>query len=294
MAQHDSHYNDATAGGPPNPIGRADDRDMAFPPHMSPRGNMNFPPVAPPAPVPLPPIPDWNWNNNNTSQGGSTFPSFPTNSFGQVRFLNASTNTFDVDFAVDGNTFVQNSKFGNVSNYDWIADGFHTITVRRSTSIRTVLYQQSFPFVAGEKVTMVLTDSESGGLNLIRVVDTSCSNIPVTASCYRFANVSYSGSAVDVLLSNGETVFHNVTFQTATPYKQAVAGTYQFFVANTNLFTTLRELPIILIGAIGTGSGIRQPVLTYQASFTAGRSYTSYLIGNTWSDYALQVLTVED
>ena len=293
MAQHDSHYNDANAGGSSRRHGRPQDRDQAFPPAMAPRGNMQFPPTSPPVQIPMPPVPDWNWNNN-TSSGASTFPAFPTDTFGQVRFLNASTNTFDVDFAVDGNTFVQNSRFGSVSDYDWIADGFHTITVRRSTSIRTVLYQQSFPFVAGEKVTMVLTDSESGGLNLIRMVDTSCSNIPVTASCYRFANVSYSGSAVDVLLNNGETVFHNVTFQTATPYKQAVAGTYQFFVTNTNLFTTLRELPIILIGAIGTGSGIRQPILTYQANFTAGRSYTSYLIGNTWSDNALQVLTVED
>ena len=294
MAQHDSHYNDANAGGSSRRNGRPQDRNQ-FPPAMPPRGNMQFPPATPPATppeqIPMPPVPGWNQNN---SSGNSTFPAFPANSFGQVRFLNASTNTFNVDFAVDGNTFVQNSRFGSISAYDWISDGFHTITVRRSTSIRTVLYQQSFPFVAGEKVTMVLTDSESGGLNMIRIVDTSCSNIPVTASCYRFANVSYSGSAVDVLLSNGETIFHNVTFQTVTPYKQAVAGTYQFFVANTNLFTTLRELPIILVGAIGTGTGVRQPVLTYQASFTAGRSYTSYLIGNTWSDNALQVLTVED
>ncbi len=214
--------------------------------------------------------------------------------FGQVRFLNASTNAFAVSIYIDSTNYASNSGFGSVSNYDWIADGFHTVTVRRATGMRNILLQQNFPFVANQKVTMVLTDSASGGLEMIRVVDTGCSNLPTSSGCYRFANMAYSGSSFDLLLTGGETVFRNVGFQTVTSYKQAVAGFYQFYVADSSNYAFIRELPIIVIGAVATGSAVRQPLVSFSANITAGRNYTSYLIGNTWSGNGLRVLTVED
>ncbi len=214
--------------------------------------------------------------------------------FGQVRFLNASTNPFTVNISIDSTNYAINSRFGTLTGYDWISDGFHTVTVRRATTMRNILLQQTFPFVANQKVTMVLTDSDSGGLELIRVVDTGCTNLPSGSGCYRFANMSYEGSSVDLLLTNGETVFRDVRFQNVSSYKQAVAGTYQFYVANSNNYAFVRELPIIVIGAIATGSGIRQPLVSFSANITAGKNYTSYLIGNTWSGNSLRVLTVED
>ena len=227
-------------------------------------------------------------------------PSFPSqccNScqcFGQVRFLNASTNHFTVNISIDSTNYAVNSGFGSLTGYDWIADGFHTVTVRRATNMRNILLQQTFPFVTNQKVTMVLTDSDTGGLELIRVVDTGCTNLPSGSGCYRFANMSYSGSSFDLLLTNGETVFRDVRYQNVSSYKQAVAGTYQFYVANSNNYAFVRELPIIVIGAIATSSGIRQPLVSFSANIVAGRNYTSYLIGNTWSGNGLRVLTVED
>ena len=106
--------------------------------------------------------------------------------------------------------------------------------------------------------------------------------------------MSYSGSSYDLLLTGGETVFRNVSFQSITSYKQAVAGSYQFYLANSNTYAFIRELPIIVIGAVATGSGIRQPLLSFSANLIAGRNYTSYVIGNTWSGNGIRVLTVED
>ena len=140
---------------------------------------------------------------------------------------------------------------------------------------------------------MVLTDSASGGLEMIRVIDTGCSNLPAGSGCYRFANMSYSGSRFDLLYGN-ETIFRNVGYQRVSSYKQAVAGTYPFTVANSNAFNAIRELPIIVIGAIGTSIASRTPVINFTASISPGRNYTSYLIGNTWSSNNLQVLTVSD
>ena len=223
-----------------------------------------------------------------------TQPSMPQQSFGQVRFLNASVNSGTVNISIDGNAYAINSRFGTVSNYDWISDGFHTVTIRRASGLRSILLQQNFPFVAGQKVTMVLTDSAFGGLELVRVVDTGCRNLPNNSGCYRFANMSYSGSGFDLLLYGGETIFRNVGFQTVTPYKQAIAGNYQMYVTSSNTYTFLTELPIIMIGAIGTNANMAQPLLSFTAEINAGQNYTTYLIGNTWSDVGLRAMTLED
>ena len=223
-----------------------------------------------------------------------TFPGFNPLYFGQVRFINASTNNFPVNITIDGSAYATNSRFGDVTGYDWISDGFHTVTVRRATGLRSILLQQNFPFMSGQKVTMVLTDSASGGLELVRVVDTGCTNMPFNTGCYRFANMTYSGSRFDLLLYGGETVFRNVGFQTVTSYKQAMAGSYQFYITASNTYTFIRELPIIVVGVIGTSSNVQQPLVSFLLDINAGVNYTSYLIGNTWSDLGLRVITLED
>lgn len=94
--------------------------------------------------------------------------------FGLVRFLNASANTFAVNIEVDQNAFAINSRFGTVSNYEPVSDGFHTITVRRASGISNILLQRSFPFSAEQRYTVVLTDNASGGLDMIQVPATGC------------------------------------------------------------------------------------------------------------------------
>ncbi|MCI9362335.1 MAG: DUF4397 domain-containing protein [Hungatella sp.] len=245
-------------------------------------------------------IPAYPGNNNNVTILPSfpSFPSFcpscPSTSYGQVRFLNASTNNFSINITVDSTTYASNISFGTITGYSTISDGFHTITVRRSTGLRAMLVQQTFPFSANERYTMVLVDSAQGGVNLIQVPSTSCSNISSNIGCYRVANMAYSGSNFDVMLYSHDAVFRNVGFEDVTAYKQAAAGSYQFYITNAANFTVIRELPALVIGAVVTGTFTSEPLVSYQVDISGRSKYTSYLIGNTWSGSNFRVLTVED
>lgn len=323
MAENDTHYNgtsDISDNNAAAPLPELEEEKAVYPDDAA-----NIPVAPLPEPGEGGPVypgndntgtigGNWNWGNgnwgnngnNSSGNGGNTsfFPITPTNPtispryYGQVRFLNASTNSFAVNITIDGTAYAINSRFGTISNYDWISDGFHTITVRRVSGMRSVLLRQNFPFTAGKKVTMVLVDSASGGLEMVQISDTGCNTRAYNTGCYRFANMTFSGSRYDLMLYGGETVFRNVAFQTVTPYKQAMAGTYQFYVTNSNSYSFLREIPIIVIGVNGsgtiTGNNMAEPLLSAQIEIAAGQNYTSYLIGNTWSDMGLRLLTVED
>lgn len=323
MAENDTHYNgtsDISDNNAAAPLPELEEEKAVYPDDAA-----NIPVAPLPEPGEGGPVypgndntgtigGNWNWgngnwgNNGNNSSGNgwntSFFPITPTNPtispryYGQVRFLNASTNSFAVNITIDGTAYAINSRFGTISNYDWISDGFHTITVRRVSGMRSVLLRQNFPFTAGKKVAMVLVDSASGGLEMVQISDTGCNTRAYNTGCYRFANMTFSGSRYDLMLYGGETVFRNVAFQTVTPYKQAMAGTYQFYVTNSNSYSFLREIPIIVIGVNGsgtiTGNNMAEPLLSAQIEIAAGQNYTSYLIGNTWSDMGLRLLTVED
>ena len=316
MAENDAHYNDTNMDPGMNAGMNADmGNNMDQNTSMDAEGGMAAgysstdndygltTPVAPPAGRPVPdnpagtpqiPLPP---TGSTPSLPEITPPSTPEVLplyYGQVRFLNASTNTFPVTITIDGSPYAINSRFGTITNYDWISDGFHVVSVQQATGLRTILLQQTFSFVADQKVTMVLTDSASGGLELVRVVDSACVNLPVNSGCYRFANMSYSGSSFDLLMTGGDTIFRNVRFQNVTTYKQAIASTYQFSVVNSGSFTFVRELPIIMIGAVIGGISSGRPLINFTVDIQAGRSYTTYLIGNTWSSNSLRVITVED
>lgn len=266
---------------------------------VGPPEHVPTPPIAPEGGMPVAPIfPTPSFPSLPTFPSFPVFPSLPTlpsiRPMGQVRFLNASTNSFPVNISIDNTTYATNSRFGTISDYDQVADGFHTVTVRSATGPRAILLQQSFPFVAGKKVTMVLTDSTLGGLSMVQVSDTGCTNLPNGTGCYRVANMSYPGSSYDILLQGGQTVFRNVSFQRVAPYKQAMAGSYRFYVTDSSNLTVVREIPIIVIGTYPASGMINQPLISYQADIAAGRNYTTYLIGNTWSDQSLRAMTVED
>ena len=172
MAENDTHYN-----------GTSDisDNDAAAPLPELEEEKAVYPDDA--ANIPVAPLPDpgeggpvypgnsttgaiggnWDWGSNGNnhwghpgnSWGNSFLPLTPTNPaispryYGQVRFLNASTNNFAVNITIDGTAYAINSRFGTISNYDWISDGFHTVTVRRASGMRSVLLRQNFPFNYG-------------------------------------------------------------------------------------------------------------------------------------------------
>lgn len=240
------------------------------------------------------------------SGGTNTWPSFPIFPFptptppsvtynGQVRFLNASTNGMNLDVLIDGKNVFSGSTFATVSIYITISDGFHIITVRRTNG--PILYQQTLAFVSGEKVTMVILDNASG-VTLTKVSDMGCTNVPSGYGCLRVANMSYSGSSYDVRLFNNQVVFAGVGYKEVTSFKQASSGTYTFFVTSSQVnITTFNELPMLIfatiIGSTCSSCAVNNPLLTYNINVQPGKAYTSYIIGNPWSNM-YQVFTLED
>lgn len=222
-------------------------------------------------------------------------PNYPTVTFfGQVRFLNASTNGITLDVLIDGQNVFSGSTFATVSTYQQVADGFHTVTVRQTNG--RILYQQSLSFIAGEKVTMVILDT-AGNITLSRVSDMGCSNLPSGYGCIRVANMSYSGSNYDIRMFNNQTVFSGVGYKEVTSTKQASAGNYTFFVTGAQTsFTAIGDLPILVFAGISGGCSscmVNNPLLTYSINVQAGKFYTSYIIGNPWSNL-YRVFTLED
>lgn len=226
--------------------------------------------------------------------GSGCQPAIPTPPTSQVRFLNAAAVPFPVDVLIDGVVFVRGAVFAAISPYQAVADGFHTVTVRRTNGLRTVLYQNRLPFVGNQWFTLAATDSGSGGLNLARLVDTGCSCQSSRFSCYRVANMSAPGSDFDIRTANGDSVFTDISFGQASSYKQTAAGSYRFFVTSAASIQPIRELPVILQDFCCGSLMTPRPVLAYNAAIAAGKTYTTYLIGNTWSSFPFQALTVED
>lgn len=106
--------------------------------------------------------------------------------------------------------------------------------------------------------------------------------------------MSYPGSSFDMILYGDIPVFRNVTFQSVTNYKQAAAGSYQFYVTNSSPFTLAREISVIVIGNFPAGTISGEPLLSLQVDIEPGRNYTTYLIGNDWTEFGFRAMTVAD
>lgn len=258
-------------------------------------------PIAPEGGQPAYPGDMMPWPDFRPNQPDFPMISFPVQTppsvayYGQVRFLNASTNGMSLDVLIDGQNVFSGSSFATVSNYSQISDGFHTITIRRTNG--PILYQQTLAFISGEWVTMVILD-HSGGVTLSKVSDMGCTNVPSGYGCLRVANMSYNGSSYDVRLFNNQVVFAGVGYKDVTSLKQASAGTYTFFVTsaqfNLSAFNELSTLVLAsIVGSPCTNCAISNPLLTFNVNVQPGRTYTSYIIGNPWSNL-YRVFTLED
>ncbi|MFR1833615.1 MAG: DUF4397 domain-containing protein [Lachnospiraceae bacterium] len=211
-----------------------------------------------------------------------------------TRFLNASTNPFSIDISIDGTSYLQNSSFGTISRYVPISDGFHTVTVKSSSGMKPTVFEGVFPFTSNQKTTFVIADSPSGAITLFPITGTSCLNQPARCGCYRVANMTFSGSSYDIQTPSKERIFRSVSFGQVSPYKQILAGSYHFFAAAPSGFSPVRELPIILQSFLTGSLTPSDSLADISVQIEAGKNYTTYLIGNTWSSFRLQTLTVED
>ncbi len=104
--------------------------------------------------------------------------------------------------------------------------------------------------------------------------------------------MTFSGSSYDIQTPSKERIFRSVSFGQVSPYKQILAGSYHFFAAAPSGFSPVRELPIILQSFLTGSLTPSDSLADISVQIEAGKNYTTYLIGNTWSSFRLQTLII--
>lgn len=150
-----------------------------------------------------------------------------TNTFGNVRFLNAATGYNPFRIAINNQTVVNNLEYAEISDYGRVSSGYQTVTVSGQNGY--IYISKQIQINTGTKTTIAIVNTASG-LDLVPIADTAC-NTPPNFSCLRACNLSYNSGPLNLLLSNGYSIFRNIQFMEVTSFSRLLPGNYQFFVA---------------------------------------------------------------
>ena len=207
---------------------------------------------------------------------GVTFPCFScnNNSYGRVRFLNAS-NGYQPFFVYLGNWLVA-SRFGNgdMTTYLQATSGSQTVTISGSNGY--VYVQKQITVRAGSSMTVAIINTSSG-LDIMEISDISC-NAPTGTSCLRVSNLSLNLGPFDVSIGNQNsnyTPFTNVRYREVTPDTSFYPGWYQLYISRTG------SLPNV-------------SVATAAANMSANTSYTLYIFNAANATDGLRTMVVSN
>ncbi len=205
---------------------------------------------------------------------GVTFPCYScnNNSYGRVRFLNAS-NGYQPFFIYLGNWLVA-SQFGNgdMTNYLQATSGTQTVTVAGNNGY--VYIQKQIQVRAGASMTVAIINTASG-LDIMEISDISC-NAPSGTTCLRTINLSLNLGPFDVSVGNNNstyTPFTNVRYREITQYTSLYPGWYQMYISRT-------------------GSMQNVNVAYTTANLNANTSYTLYIFNAANATEGLKTMVV--
>lgn len=256
--------------------------------------NPQPPVVGPGFPViPLPPI--------VVNPGQGTQPPVANPGFSMVRFLHAVSDAGPVNVSVGIRTVANNLSFGNLSAYNRIQDGFHSVTVSSSANPNSIIFRGRIPFNTNEKITLAIV-KEGNGYNLVRISDQPCQNRPAVRGCLRAVNLIYNSPPMDVIFTDGRIAFPDVRYKEVSFFKQVWPGEYDFYIAQTPYSPTadiididvLNNLPVVLVNFMLPGFGQVEPLVSSYVTVRAGGMYTIYMLGNWQTSSFIQVKVAED
>lgn len=218
-----------------------------------------------------------------------------------VRFLNAVADYDPLRIIVAPRQISNRVNFGGLTNYFHVIDGFRLVTITSAYAPYRILYQQTIPFRAGEIATMAVVRGNSG-LDLVRISDMPCNNIPRSRACIRTINLAYPAPPLDVFLTDGRLVFNDVAYKESTNFKQAMPRDYSFFVAKTQFIPlpnfqdieTIEQTPMVAPDLTLQGSDTVTPLVTFFVDARPGAMYSIYILGTWYNSPNLRVRVVED
>jgi hypothetical protein len=196
----------------------------------------------------------------------------PLNNLAQVRVLHAVPDAPNVDVYANGTMLAKNLAFGEITEYQPVANGKYEVTIYPAGTMDTPVVRQILTVKDNEALTVAAT----GTLSTISGLAITDSNQPIqnNNAMVRFIHLSPNAPAVDITLLDGTVLFRNVSYKQATRYIPVPPSTYtlQVRVANTpNVVLTVPDVAL-----------------------EENKYYTIYALGLVGDTPPLQALAVND
>lgn len=213
----------------------------------------------------------------------------------QVRFLNAVTVSGGDLRVSTGNRLLSSALSpGALSEYFTVSAGFRSFAFHDASYPWLLLFRSTIPLTAGDVVTLALVRSGTG-VDLVRIDDRPCGVQGTSRACLRCVNLVYDSPGLDLVLTDGRTIFTDVRFKESTNYRRAQPGRYDLYIAQTPGFPfppsdieTVEELPMVV------ADWTSEPLGSFFLDLRAGGQTSLYLMGDWSLSQELRVLPVEN
>ncbi|HRV93760.1 MAG TPA: DUF4397 domain-containing protein [Anaerolineae bacterium] len=171
------------------------------------------------------------------AQGGGYAPE----NTARLRMVHASPDAPPVDVVVADRLVFRYVRFGDITFYAPLAAGQVNVKVLTADANRTEVINTNLDLTGDTAYTLLAVGVATNIEPLVLVDDNS---LPEAGQAkIRFVNVSPDAPAVDVPVKNGEVLFDNVAFKSATDYKTVDANRYNLEVRSAGTPDVVLDVP---------------------------------------------------
>lgn len=193
---------------------------------------------------------------------------FQRQPYSYIRLMNAVPGSQPVDIYANRSLIAQNLPYKGFTEYMQVLPGIYNMTVFAAGTTGPVLLDAVIEIPVRSINTVALMGIPPA--LSIRPFFETVVQVPPGRLYLRFANLVPDGPEMDLTLSNGTELFTDVSFGMVTNYLSVPAGTYIFYIKQSNTDATLLYVPNIQL--------------------LEGRFYTIYTVGRMDGSVPLQVL----
>jgi len=214
--------------------------------------------------LPRPNIPCKFCPNNNVSTG-------------VIRCLNATSGYNPFSVYVNANMLLSSLGEGEVSAYERVPAGTHTISIVGNNGY--VYVQKQIMVPVGKVYTLAIINTTSG-LDFMVIEDMECART-FGNGCIRICNLATNSGSINVSFRPRSISFENVAFRELTDFKSIWPGDYTYYISRNS--STLRPI------------GMQESLLSSTLKIDMNVSYTMYVSQwNISSPDAIRAIIVEE
>ncbi len=187
----------------------------------------------------------------------------------RVRILHAAPKTGNVDVYVNETRILQNSPYKTISDYLPLIAGKYQIDVYPTGQLSSTILSQKIQVEPGKLYTLAVSGLDK---QIRLVVHEDLPAVPNGESKVRLIHLASDSPAIDLAVKNGDVVFRNVPYRTATNYMGITPMSIDLEARVTSTKQDVLSIP--------------------HAEFRADMAYTIYIIGLQDAEPELEALFV--